>query len=582
MEKRVFLAVVLSFAVLYGYQALFLKKPVPGAASTQSTPNANAASPVSTSGGSVAAPATTELPSGTVPSGLNGPLPASTLADSAARPIEIDSDTVRATFNTRGAVLTSWKLKHYLDDQRQPVDLVASTPPAGAPLAFAIGVQDAALTERLSQALFRPSAASVQWTGTSAPAPLVFEFEDAEGLQARKVFSFVQAAGGGASPYVVRLEASVSVNGVPQAVVVHSGAGVGNGLVSGMGSSSFLAPSYVQRTEGIAFRDGKVTRTAAASLLPTPSQGAFGYVGIDDHYFLQVLLPGAKDLNVSYRAFGTAGNAATPQQVAYSASFAPGAVDAHYFLGPKDFDVLASVQRDMVRAINYGMFDVIVVPLLRALKWVNGFVSNYGWSIILLTILINAAMFPLRHKSVVSMRKLQLIQPQIQEIQARYADLKMTDPKRQNMNQEMMQLYRDRGVNPASGCVPMLLTMPVLFAFYSMLSQSIELRGAPFMGWIQDLSKHDPSYITPLLMGATMLWQQKITPSTADPVQQKVMLFMPVMFTFMFLWAPSGLVIYWFVSNVWSIGQQYLTSYLIGAPPTPPARAGRAKAAASA
>lgn len=581
MEKRVFLAVVLSFAVLYGYQALFLKKPVPGAPSTQSQPSTNAASPVTTAGGSVATSATAAPTPSASPNAVSGPLPASTVADSAARPIEVDSDTVRATFNTRGAVLTSWKLKHYLDELRQPVDLVAPNPPEGAPLAFAIGVEDAALTERLSQALFRPSATAVQWSGINAPAPLVFEFEDAEGLRARKVFSFAQSAGAGASPYVVRLEASVSVNGVPQAVVVHSGAGVGDGLVSGTGSSSFLAPSYVQRTEAIAFRDGKVTRTAATSLLPTPSPGAYGYVGIDDHYFLQVLLPGARDLNVGYRAFGPAGNANAPQQIAYSASFAAGAVDAHYFLGPKDFDVLAGVQRDMVRAINYGMFDVIVVPLLRALKWVNGFVSNYGWSIILLTILINAAMFPLRHKSVVSMRKLQLIQPQIQEIQARYADLKMTDPKRQNMNQEMMQLYRDRGVNPASGCVPMLLTMPVLFAFYSMLSQSIELRGAPFMGWIQDLSKHDPSYITPLLMGATMLWQQKITPSTADPVQQKVMLFMPVMFTFMFLWAPSGLVIYWFVSNVWSIGQQYLTSYLIGAPP-PPARSGRAKASASA
>jgi YidC/Oxa1 family membrane protein insertase len=123
-------------------------------------------------------------------------------------------------------------------------------------------------------------------------------------------------------------------------------------------------------------------------------------------------------------------------------------------------------------------------------------------------------------------------------------------------------------VNPASGCVPLLLTMPVLFAFYSMLSQAIEVRGAPFIGWIHDLSTHDPYYVTPLLMGASMVWQQRLTPTTADPVQQRVMMFMPVMFTFMFLWAPSGLVIYWFVSNLWAIGQQYVTNRLIG-PPTP-------------
>jgi YidC/Oxa1 family membrane protein insertase len=190
------------------------------------------------------------------------------------------------------------------------------------------------------------------------------------------------------------------------------------------------------------------------------------------------------------------------------------------------------------------------------------------------------------------MRKMQEIQPQVKAIQDRYAKFKATDPARQNMNKEMMQLYRDKGVNPASGCVPMLLTLPVLFAFYSLLSTAIELRGAPFFGWIHDLSAHDPLYITPVLMGASQVWQQKITPATgADPAQQKMMMVMPVVFTFMFLWAPAGVAIYWFVSNIWGIGQQYLTNYLIG-PPTvhavrPPAerrmkRAGAGKTEAAA
>jgi YidC/Oxa1 family membrane protein insertase len=198
---------------------------------------------------------------------------------------------------------------------------------------------------------------------------------------------------------------------------------------------------------------------------------------------------------------------------------------------------------------------------------VHGFVGNWGWSIVVLTILINLAMFPLRHKSVVSMRKMQEIQPQMKAIQDRYAKFKITDPERQKMNTEVMELYKAKGVNPASGCVPMLLTLPFLFAFYSMLSQAIEIRGADFFGWITDLSQHDPLFITPVLMGVTMFWQQKMTPSSMDPAQQKVMMFMPLMFLFMFLWAPSGLVIYWFISNLWAIGQQYLTSYLIGPPP---------------
>ena len=181
------------------------------------------------------------------------------------------------------------------------------------------------------------------------------------------------------------------------------------------------------------------------------------------------------------------------------------------------------------------------MPLLRSLKWVNGFVGNYGWSIIILTIIINLMMFPLRHKSVVSMRKMQEIQPEVKAIQDRYSKLKATDPAKQKMNQELMALYRERGVNPASGCVPMLLTMPVLLAFWALLSTAIELRGAPFFGWIHDLSAHDPLYITPVLMGVSQFWQQKMTPSAGmDPTQQKMMLIMPVIFTVMFLWLPAG------------------------------------------
>jgi YidC/Oxa1 family membrane protein insertase len=164
------------------------------------------------------------------------------------------------------------------------------------------------------------------------------------------------------------------------------------------------------------------------------------------------------------------------------------------------------------------------------------------------------------------MRKMQALQPHLKAIQDRYANLKATDPARQKMNTEIMNLYREKGVNPASGCVPMLLTLPVLFAFYSLLSQAIEIRGAPFGWWIRDLSQYDPYYITPVLMGMTMFWQQWITPSTADPAQQRIMMIMPLMFSFMFLWAPSGLVIYWFVSNLWAIGQQYFTNWLIGPP----------------
>jgi YidC/Oxa1 family membrane protein insertase len=168
------------------------------------------------------------------------------------------------------------------------------------------------------------------------------------------------------------------------------------------------------------------------------------------------------------------------------------------------------------------------------------------------------------------MKKMQALQPEIKAIQDRYGKLKTTDPARQKMNQELMDLYKQRGVNPAGGCVPMLLTMPILFAFYSMLAYSIELRGAPFGLWIKDLSVYDPYFVSPILTGITMVVQQKMTPQTAtDPVQQKMFMFMPVIFTVMFLWAPSGLNIYWLVNNLLAIGQQYFTNRLIGPARTP-------------
>ncbi len=167
------------------------------------------------------------------------------------------------------------------------------------------------------------------------------------------------------------------------------------------------------------------------------------------------------------------------------------------------------------------------------------------------------------------MRKMQDIQPQVKAIQDRYAKLKVTDPARQKMNTELMNLYREKGVNPASGCFPMVLTMPVLLAFYALLSVAIELRGAPFAMWITDLSTNDPYYVTPILMGASQFLQTKMTPMTGDPAQQRMMMFMPLMFMVFFLWMPSGLVLYWLVSNVWTIGQQTVTNRLIGPPSKP-------------
>ena len=330
--------------------------------------------------------------------------------------------------------------------------------------------------------------------------------------------------------------------------------------------------NYAPAPQPIFYRDRKVTRVAIGDIEKhRQEQGTFGFAGVDDHYFLSAIVPPSRAASGELRpgrAVPVPGQDRALQFISWSVPLAVGAADrADFFFGPKDLDVLQSIKPDLVRAIDFGMFDWLVVPLLRALKWVNSYVGNYGWSIIVLTVIINLVMFPLKHKSIVSMRKMQELQPQMKAIQDRYAKLKMTDPGRQKMNEEVMALYKQHGTNPASGCVPMLLTLPVLVAFYAMLAVAIELRGAPFVGWIKDLSAHDPYFVTPMLMGITMFVQQRMTPSVADPVQAKMMMFMPLMFTGMLMWAPSGLVLYWTASNLWAIGQQVLTNRLIGPPP---------------
>src|SRR6266545_1512756 len=556
MEKRVLLAVVLSFVVLYAYQAMFAPPPKqPVKPSSAAEAPAAAPSTSSTPAGAPAAAPSASPGAAAVPSPVASAA-APLVADAAERDVTVENPSVQAVFTTRGGALKSWRLKKYQDVGREPLEIVPHNVPADTPRPFTLQVPDAAASATLATALFKPSADRVQVT--SGSASLTFDYQDASGLTARKEFVFSDQ-----SPYVIDFSAAVSQGGKPVVATILWGPGIGSGIIAS-------TRSYNPPAQPIFYRDGSVSRIKENKVAENAVQdGLFGFAGVDDHYFLTAVIPGGRPVHLEYRKLdvpipgATDGNAAA-HFVDWSLRFNDANAKARFFAGPKDFDVLAAVDRDLVRSIDFGMFAWLVVPLLRALKWVNGYVGNYGWSLILLTVLINVVMFRLRHKSVVSMRKMQEVQPEVKSIQDRYAKLKMTDPARSKMNQELMALYKERGVNPASGCVPMLLTLPVLFAFYSMLSVAIELRGAPFIGQIHDLSAHDPWFIWPIVMGITMFIQQRMTPSTADPVQQKVMLIMPVMMTGMFLYAASGLVIYWTVSNVWGIAQQMITNRLIG------------------
>jgi YidC/Oxa1 family membrane protein insertase len=555
MEKRVILAVVLSFIVLYGYQAMF-PPPAPeqpGTAATQPVPPAPSPSGTPTAPSPAAQPGAA---GGETPA-LENTAVATVVADTEEREVVVENPYVRAVFTSRGGALKSWRLKNYKDDSGTPLELVPTRVPPGSLKPFTLSVDDAAISGRLQQALYRPSAS--QLDAGSGPGSITFDYQDAGGLTVKKTFAFSPE-----HPYAIDFTATVTNGSNTLVPTIHWGPALGDGLAE---ESTGL---YSPPPQPIFYSDGDVTRVSFDDV-PDYSvrEGVFGFAGVDDHYFVATTV-GTQPLQIRYQQVRVPVPATEEEEertarfVDWSVRYQAPPANARFFFGPKDFEVLAAVDRDLVRAIHFGIFAPLVVPLLRALNWVNGFVGNYGWSIILLTALINIAMFPLRHKSVVSMRRMQEIQPEVKAIQERYAKLKMSDPARGKMNTELMSLYRERGVNPASGCVPMLLTMPVLFAFYSMLSVAIELRGAPFIGWITDLSVHDPLFITPVLMGLTQFIQTKMTPSTADPMQQKMMMFMPLMFMFFFLWAPSGLVLYWTVSNAWAIGQQALTNRIIG------------------
>ena len=549
MERRVFLAIFLAAIVMYGWQALFVPPPPPATQNrqqpTQAQPEAGSAA--------VAPPAD---------AAVEPPRADALLTEPGEREIVIETATVQAVLTNRGGRLLHWRLKEYPDIQGNPLDLVPSNIPPDQSRPFSLQVDDPQVTERLNNAIYRVTGdTGGRVDATKGAATVTLEFKDASGLQATKAFRFEP------QNYVVGFTVAVTNGDQPLTPAINWGPGLGD-IGATAGGGSFFTGNYVQPPQAIYHRAGEVERVRTDDLAEQPvHEGQFRFAGVDDHYFVAAAIdPG--QARIEYRTLRLPGEGDTERLlVAHSIRPAQAPEDLRFFIGPKQFDVLRSVDGEFVRAIDFGIFAWMVVPLLNGLKWLYGYVGNYGTAIILLTILLNLALFYPRHKSVVAMRKMQAIQPEMKAIQDRYANLKATDPAKQKMNTEIMNLYRERGVNPASGCVPMLFTMPVLLAFYSLLSMSIELRGAPFVGWIRDLSGPDPFFVIPALMGITMFWQQKITPSTADPTQQRIMMIMPVMFTAMMAFSPSGVVLYWFVSNLWAIGQQYFTNWLIG-PPT--------------
>jgi YidC/Oxa1 family membrane protein insertase len=293
------------------------------------------------------------------------------------------------------------------------------------------------------------------------------------------------------------------------------------------------------------------------------------YAGFQDTYFLSVLRPAGRltEIQVNPLTIAESGDDGKPEELAVLQALvrpAEGALEGELLGAPKEYDLLREIGGGVQETLDFGLFGPISVVFLKALWWLYGAVGNYGLAIILLTVAIRVLLFPLMHTSTVSMRKMQKLQPKVKEIQAKYKKKKADPQARNKMNQEMMALYKQEGVNPMGGCLPMLVQLPILWALYKLFLHAIELRHAPFVFWIQDLSAKDPYYITPILMTATMWLQQRLAPAVGDPQQQRIMRMLPFIFGFMFLQFPSGLVLYWLTNNVLTIIQQEVTLHLVG------------------
>lgn len=536
-ERRLLIAVALSLLVLTAYQLLFAPAPRPPAASPSPAPSAAA----------VATPTTPVAPAQSPGVAPSPSVPVAQVADEAERRVEVISPDLTVAFNNKGARIISWKLAHFADASGRPEDLVQTVRDAGLPLD--LETNDTEVDKRLREALFLPSSTQVTAT-RGKPAEIRFRYAAGD-LEAEKV---VRVPGEG---YLVEVSARVRHAGRDLPTRILWGPGVGNPSVQETKVSGYVPPQAVFLTPA------GVERVPVESIGSVRAIPLAQWVGVESTYFAALWVPPAGG-TAEIRAIALPGD--PPRFGPQAVVSLPGPDQpARLYVGPKDHGALSGVGHGLVQVVPVGEWiGPIVIPFMKLLRWVHGHVGNYGWSIVVLTILINLLMAPLRHYGIANGIKMAKLSPEMRAIQDRYRGLSLVDPRRQDMQQEIMDLYARHGMSMgtqmAVGCLPILLTMPFLIAFYRVLQVSIELRGASFL-WIPDLSQTDPIFLTPVLMGASTFLMTKfqMAPTAMDPTQQRVMMIMPVVLSAMFLWAPAGLNLYWLASNVCSLVQQTVT-----------------------
>ena len=547
MENRLLLAFVLSLGVFvaWGYFLAQIQGPTPvKETGIQELPNTGQA------------PARrTQAPSSTFSSsppqqGLSqvttqAPAPAVNPFPGEEVLIQVSTGPALFVISNRGGALKQLQLPKYKNDAGEIIDLIMN--PDNLTPALSLQANDPEISAILQYAHYEPSTTSIVLDESIPEGRLTLTLNHSSGLQVVRTYVFHY------NDFMV--EMSTQITATPLAAKNLQYQVV---LGPGMGGKISSQTDYIVFSGATIFANNERTENPPEDIHQTTYfRGDVQWAAFQNKYFGSALIPldGTKtglvfkEKDQAYVGLGF-------ESVQSSAN-----AKYMFYAGTKELETLEDKKHHLVRMIDYGWFGnkfaFLVKPLLKVLAFFYGITSNYGWSIIFMTCCIKLLFFPLTHKSFKSMKGMQKVQPYVKVIQERNKD------DRKKMNEEMMELYKKHKVNPVGGCLPMLLQIPVFIALYHALFFSIELRGAPFMAWITDLSVADPYYVFPVLMGATMFIQQKLTPSMGDPMQQKIMMFLPIVFTFLFLSFPSGLVIYWTVNNILTISQQYYIYHVI-------------------
>jgi YidC/Oxa1 family membrane protein insertase len=579
-ELRILIASLLSMAVIVLWIKFFAPKPPvhpPNAAQTSPSSTGASQSGAGTSSPANSTASNAPLPPGhatTVAAVPNPAIPA--VADSQERTVIVESDLYHVEISNRGALVKSWQLKKYLDDAKPPrvLDLVhpkASEYLNSWPLAFVIddqqmqtlansGFYEVSVPPPASRSADDvPKGAALPANPLRAPADLQFVWSNGH-LQVTKKIHFDES-------YVVRVETSATFDGTR--------INAGLAWLGGFGDLTVANPAPVETVTTFYSENGSLTNLPYKKLEgsekwgPGLWQGRKDYAGIQDRYFAAVFLPplgtapGSIETRYwkAYRPVPGPNGQDVPEpvsEVAVDSSAQP--LSLRIYVGPKDYDILKKMSPPLQALVNFGWLEIIADPLFHGLKWIHNYIPNWGWSIVILTLVINMLLFPLRLSGYRTTLKMQRVAPEIKQIQDRYKKYKMNDPKKQEMNKEVMAIYSREGINPIGGCIPQLLQLPIWYGLYRALNGTIELRHAPWFGWVKDLSAKDPYYILPILMGVSMYFASKMTPMTStDPQQQAMVKFMPLMMSGLFLIIPypSGLAVYILTSSLVGIGQQW-------------------------